>query len=227
MASLLTRRRILDQTLFDPHFASVSLLLTGEGNDGSTFFLDRSRRRHVFTVNGTSRISTDQSIFPGASCFLGGFGNNIKIASSSAFGVSSTANFTVEGWFFAPSPSGGNKVAIDFRSSLTYVFGFGNGLTPYYFDSSDKYATASMTASTWNHVAWVRRGGNMHMYLNGTSVFTPTASSRFATAASLTVGTDDADSFSQPIYISNLRITNGVARYIDNFAVPDRPFPRG
>lgn len=220
------RRKTLDHGLFDPHFASVSLLLTGEGNDGSTFFLDRSRWQHTFTVNGDAQIKTDVKLFEGSSYYSGGNGNWINAASSSAFGFANR-DFTVEGWFYAPSPSAGNKVVIDFRSSQAYVFGFNAGVTPYYWDGSDKFSSESFSASTWNHVAWVRRSGNMHMYLNGLSVFTPTSSSINSSTASVRIGTDQSGNFAQPIYISNLRITNGVARYVTNFSPPQRPFPRG
>ena len=55
----------------DPNFSNVSLLIHVAGTDGSTTFTDSSSNALTVTPDG-AQISTVQSKFGGASCFLDG-----------------------------------------------------------------------------------------------------------------------------------------------------------
>ena len=43
----------------DEYFNDVSLLLYGDGTNGSTAIVDSSKNGHAITVNGDAQISTD------------------------------------------------------------------------------------------------------------------------------------------------------------------------
>ncbi|NDD68140.1 MAG: hypothetical protein EBZ29_01750, partial [Synechococcaceae bacterium WB9_4xC_028] len=51
----------------DPNYSNVSLLLNGNGTNGSTAFADSSSYSHTVTPVGNAQISTAQSKFGGAS----------------------------------------------------------------------------------------------------------------------------------------------------------------
>ena len=51
----------------DPNFANVSLLLHGDGTNGSQTILDSSSTPKTVTVVGNTQISTAQSAFSGGS----------------------------------------------------------------------------------------------------------------------------------------------------------------
>jgi len=59
----------------DPNYSSVSLLLNGNGTNGSTTFTDSSVNNHTITRNGNAQISTTQSKFGGSSMYFDGNGD--------------------------------------------------------------------------------------------------------------------------------------------------------
>jgi hypothetical protein len=86
-----------------------------------------------------------------------------------------------------------------------------------------------LTAATWQHVALVRNGQNIQIYLNGVaqgSAYTTTASttSLMTTYTLNQIGTYNTGFHSLNGYIDDLRITNGVARYTANFTPTSSPF---
>jgi hypothetical protein len=56
----------------DPQFGSVSLLLHGDGTNGSTTITDNSPTPKTVTAVGNAQISTAQSKFGGASILFDG-----------------------------------------------------------------------------------------------------------------------------------------------------------
>jgi hypothetical protein len=80
----------------------------------------------------------------------------------------------------------------------------------------------TVTANTWNHVAFVRSGTSCVAYLNGTSVVTGTVSGALASSSQkLAIGSftsDGSDLFTG--YIDDFRFTRGQARYTSNFTPP-------
>ena len=69
----------------DEYFNDVSLLLYGDGTNGSTAIVDSSSNAHAITVNGDAQISTAQSKFGGASMYFDGTGDYITAPSDSSF----------------------------------------------------------------------------------------------------------------------------------------------
>ena len=82
----------------DPFFANVSLLLHGDGTNGSTTIVDSSPSPKTVTAVGDAKISTAQSKFGGASIGFDGSGDSLAApASISHFG---TGDFTIELWIY-------------------------------------------------------------------------------------------------------------------------------
>ena len=59
----------------DEYFGDVSLLLYGDGTNGSTAIVDSSSINHAIGVNGNAQISTTQSKFGGSSMYFDGYGD--------------------------------------------------------------------------------------------------------------------------------------------------------
>src|SRR5690554_1699309 len=92
----------------DPYFASVVLLLHGDGTDGSTTITDNSGSAHSPTVNGNSQIDTAESQFGGASVLFDGSGDYLEYADSADWDFG-TGDFTVEFWMRRNAwPTSGN-----------------------------------------------------------------------------------------------------------------------
>ena len=91
--------------------------------------------------------------------------------------------------------------------------------------------TDTFTANTWNHFAVVYDSvaRQMRIFLNGLAGTTATleAASNYSIANNqqLKIGTYSDGFFDFSTYIDDFRITQGVARYINNFTPPQRQFP--
>jgi hypothetical protein len=81
----------------DPFFPNVSLLLHGDGANGSTTIIDSSPSPKTVTAVGNAQISTAQSRFSGASIAFDEDGDYLQVPRSSAFDFG-TGNFTIEAW---------------------------------------------------------------------------------------------------------------------------------
>ena len=82
--------------------------------------------------------------------------------------------------------------------------------------------TATYTTGTWYHIALVRSGTTNTLYVNGVSSASNSTSPTWPTTPSIGVGRlyNDNTSYTLTGYISDLRITNGFARYTANFTPP-------
>jgi hypothetical protein len=89
----------------DPNFADVSLLLHGDGTNGSTTITDNSPSPKTVTAFNSAAISTDQSRFGGSSLFfpggsITGTSHRLESASNANFQFGS-GDFTIELWLNA------------------------------------------------------------------------------------------------------------------------------
>ena len=239
----------------DEYYDSVSLLLYGNGTNGSTTITDNSPSPKTVTAVGNAQISTAQSKFGGASIAFDGNGDYATAPISSDFEFG-TGDFTVEGFVYVNSFSGIQKyvnLASIGRGALGGVPLVTNGWTLrfestqiifYRYDGSVETTIARSTTvstGTWHHIAVSRVGTNLRIFLNGTQVgateTNSTAYNKIATGGSqdLHIGRFLSGDITQqaPLpyssflngYIDDLRITKGVARYTSNFTPPTAPFP--
>jgi hypothetical protein len=230
----------LSQAPTDPDFANVSLLLHGDGTNGSTTIVDNSPSPKTVTAVGNAQISTAQSKFGGASIAFNG-SNYLTVPSNSAFDFG-TGNFTVEAWVRLNSLGSSNGYP-----GARWIVGWGPVAANLGFDfaigstnlilSLNNFAAPTinvphnMLINTWYHVAGVRSGIQVFAFIDGAIVGSATIS------AELTASTNQngiAVSAAEPVgatsgnwngNIDELRITKGIARYTANFTPPTAPFP--
>jgi hypothetical protein len=81
----------------DPNFANVSLLLYGNGINGSTSIIDSSPSPKTVTAFGNAQISTAQSKFGGSSIAFDGTGDYLTVPDNDNFALGN-GNFTIECW---------------------------------------------------------------------------------------------------------------------------------
>jgi hypothetical protein len=224
----------------DPNFAFNSLLLHGDGTNGSTTITDSSGSPKVVTAVGNAQISTAQSKFGGASIAFDGTGDYLTVPSTGTPGDFGAGDFTVELWTFLVSRINsfpclvGNYTAFAAGSFALFAgHGSASGGTTKYQLALNGTGFPSINAGTiiynaWAHIAVVRSGSTISLYLNGTSVGSATSSANLTgTTGSLFIGTAGDGLAGGAIngYIDDLRITKGVARYTGNFTPPTAPFP--
>jgi len=233
-------------TNFDQYFFKNSLLLRGAGTNGSTEILDSSSNAHVVTANGNAQISTTESKFGGSSLYFDGSGDYLSVADNNDFELGS-GNFTLEAWVYLTGYSAnysGNYIAVILAkdsgsTGRSFTFAISGTASSWTSVSVTLFASTSplvlvgntgsfnFSLNTWYHVAAVRSGTSVRLYVNGNDVGGGTNSTNTAsTTTSLIIGAEDpfyqAQGFAYyfPGYIDDLRITKGVARYTANFTPP-------
>jgi hypothetical protein len=215
-----------EKTPVDPQFTSVSLLLHGNGTNGSTTITDSSRIPKTVTAVGNAQISTAQSKFGGSSMLFDGTGDWMQTPKSLDFAFG-TADYTIELWFYLLSGDP-NLRLVEFEGNadnLSCNISTSNSGTLSYFNgSTNTLSSAGLYAiNTWNHLALVRNSGTAKVYLGGTSVITQATTPNTTSPRILYIGGASSTTFNG--YIDDLRITKGVARYTANFTPPTTPFP--
>lgn len=219
----------------DPYFANVSLLLHGDGTNGSTTIIDSSSSPKTVTAVGNAQISTAQSKFGGSSLAFDGNGDFLRLQTGIADYSFGSGNFTVEAWVYRNNTTTG--VIFVGQSDLATAAGSGN---IFYVGSSnsDLYVgpvtygitSPSPPVGTWAHVAWCRNGGTFRSFLNGAIIGSRTDLGTLsinvgATTHPPAIGATNANYAPLNGYIDDLRITKGVARYTAAFTPPTAPFP--
>lgn len=219
----------------DPYASNVSLHLKMNGANGSTTFTDSSPNALAVTAVGNAQISTTQSKYGGASAYFDGTGDYLSIASSSYFNL--PADFTVECWF---NPSNGTNSQQVIAGKWT---GTGNvawtvvinpGLSQILLGTANSgnfvatltfTATSTITTNIWHHLAVVRSGSTVLVFLNGVQAGAGQTSTSNLTASdsnALTIGQFQGINYFTG-YIDELKITKGVARYTSAFTSPPIP----
>jgi hypothetical protein len=210
----------------DPNFASVSLLLYGNGINGSTVITDNSPSPKTVTAVGNAQISTAQSKFGGASIAFDGTGDYLDIVSSSVFDFGSN-NFTVEWWQKLSSTTTRYSI-LNWKTSDS-LLSVGNGIFQLFVSGGLNIAgnTGVTFTTDWQHIAFARSSGVITFYLDGISKSNNLANlmpGYVFPSSGIEIGRASSTSNLNG-YIDDLRITKGVARYTANFTPPTAAFP--
>ena len=222
----------------DPYCSQVSLLLHGDGANGSTTITDSSPTPKTVTAVGNAQISTVQSKFGGSSIAFDGSGDRLTIPQNTDFSFG-TGDLTVEFWAYksANGLNGYDAVFTSYRTASAPGFfvelSASRGFAVYARSGlSDLLCTATTTIndSSWHHWAACRSGATWYLFKDGIALSKGTdniGSTAITTTAfgHLVGSAQDTSFFDFNGYIDDLRITKGVARYTANFTPPTAPFP--
>jgi hypothetical protein len=235
MSLLINPYRFAAAGATDPNFSNVSLLLHGDGTNGSTTITDSSGSPKTVTAFGNAQISTARSKFGNASIAFDGTGDYLGLGTGNTAYQFGSGNWTVEGWIYRLNTN--SSVFLVGQSDLStptgsgYVFYVGPDNSSVYVGSSAfSIASPNPSANQWAHVAYVRNGGVFSSYLNGSLVASRSnlgslSINNGATTFQASIGGFADGNVVLNGYIDDLRVTKGVARYTANFTPPTSPFP--
>lgn len=224
----------------DPYFDYVSLLLHGDGPNGSTVFTDYSPRTKTVTPIANAKISTTASLFGGSSMQFDGNTDRLEIAHHVDFNLD--ADYTIEvagrlsgvslgtcmiskGWSTVIPPyllyANSSNTKLSFYSSS-------NGSS---YDILSNFTVRNApSTNVFYRLAICRQGNDYSFYADGIRTATGTSSlTPVSNTEPLYIGGDPTTANATFLgFLEELRITKGIARYsgasytIDNFAFPDR-----
>jgi hypothetical protein len=182
------------------------------------------RAKKSITAVGNAQVSTAQSKFGGASAYFDGTDDQL-IATGD---FSQAGDCTFECWFRPNRVTGiqilmaiGNenpeRAAVYLDGTALKYDTYGGGGTPK-FTCSGTYSS-----STWYHLAVVRSGTTVRVYIDGTSVGTGTKSGTLGNANNIHFGSITADANDYQGWIDEMRVSN-TARYTATFTPSTTPF---
>jgi len=212
----------------DPYYNNVSLLLHGDGANGSTTITDSSLSPKTVTAFGNAQITTSQSKFGGSSISFDGNGDYLVIPDSVDFTL--PGDFTIEMWLRLTAYDTLGTSLLKKQNNGWEFYITNNGTI--YFNANGSIVICAATAAfsvgtSWRHIAFTSAGTNKRLFLDGVllaTAFNSTIPS--AVSGDLWVGkyTSTEAAYDLNGQIDELRITKGIARYTANFTPPIAPF---
>ena len=223
-----------DTAISDPFWQSVVMRQLVQDTDFSN-------SAHTLTINGTPTFEGGVKPYGQAS---NGFDNtgteNITASDSADFDLGS-GDFTLECWVYFPTDPGTNAPYFLSQWDATsnergWRFLLRNNNLQFGYttdgtlgDITEIDASWNPSATTWYHVAAVRDGTTVRLFVDGTQIGTGSISTDtvFNSSALFAIGApDDTGDTLHAVNICETRITKGVARYdADGYTVPAIPMP--
>jgi hypothetical protein len=227
----------------DPQFNYVSLLLNDTGTNGqqNNTFLDSSSNNFTITRNGTPTQGSVTPYWPDGqwSNYFSGSTQYLSFPGTVNQNLIGNGNFTIECWAYSTGTSFNQTLMthtdlssgrgygwnLRFESNYNIKFYVGSGTA----GSDNEFLTATstgITSNTWNHIAIVRNGAMVYVYVNGVQKGSAAMPAVYDLTGRVSAqiaqrGTSLPEPF--PGYISNARIVNGTALYTSNFTPSTTP----
>lgn len=189
---------------------------------------------HPFTVSGGVAVSTAQSKWGGSSLLFPGGADYLTSPDSPDWSLGA-GDFTIECQVYFNALIGLETLLAQWSTTPGFsgwVWRFDNAVPRLSFYSSPDGVSTSSSAQVnwapatgqWYHLAAVRSGGNMTMFVNGiqTGISQPLAAT-FDPATPLTVGAHSTGGWPFNGHLDEVRISK-TARYTANFTPPSAPW---
>lgn len=208
----------------DEHFRAVSLLLRMAGESGSTMFSDSSATPKAVTAYGDAKITTAQTDPFGRTegvAYFDGYGDYCGVFFEGF--PTGSGDVTVE-CFLKPEATGGTRV---FASQPSAGFNFellNDGTLGLYLYGPNTYRSGgNVPNGSWSHVAFTKQGDIFRLFVRGMLVSTTTQAMSFS-GPTTKIGVSPEVTMPYRGWMSNFRVTKGVARYTANFTPSTLPF---
>lgn len=224
----------------DPYYEEVLLLLKFEGTNGDTTTTDSSTYEHTvsLTGSGTTISNTEVGMDNSSTNIQGNTGvvDGGWSVTGSPLSQNDSDDYTIEWWMYVDYEPTTTEGVIDITDHARCTLDtFGRlSCTAYSPTIGVRFlgtSINSITEFTWHHVAMVRDGQTLRLYLNGVQESTdtlPAADSLIGSATDGTSGTVtigyDGNGGHNDVYLDEVRWTHGTCRYTNgtSFTPPSR-----
>ena len=197
---------------------NTSLLFSGT----NASIIDKSQTAQTLTLNGDTKSSTTQSKYLSSSMYFDGTGDYVSVANHDSLNFGS-GDFTVEAWINTTTKVNYQSIVGKWDNtngywlhveSTGYVIGGLDGAT--YLQGSVDVADGN-----WHHIAMTRSGTTVRIFVDGTLDSSATQNNTATNTSELRIGSLSSTYARYFVgYISDVRITKGLARYTANFTPP-------
>ncbi|KKM97598.1 hypothetical protein LCGC14_1166400 [marine sediment metagenome] len=205
----------------------TKLMLHCDGADTSTVFTDSSISAHTFTAQDNAQIDTAQYKFGNSCGLFDGTDDYIESDDHTDWNLGGTGggnNFTIDFWVRFNDKDVYSTLLSTYDSDGWIFERIPNGTFALFDGSWSNINPGLLVNNTWYHVALVRSGTNIKLYLNGL-------------AQGAGYGDKDMNNDGNKIYIGGtpggdylngwmeeVRISKGIARWTTNFTPPTTPY---
>lgn len=208
---------------------SGTSLLTCQSNR----FIDNSTNAFTITKNGDTSVQRFSPFSPGStystsviggSGYFDGTGDYLSLPSTGPL-TPGSGDFTIEFWYNTPvTPAGyinlfsygptGNNLRLFLYTTNSFTLFTGSTL--------NITSTSNVNiVNAWNHIAVVRSGTTLTLYVNGVNVGSATGAAIY-NSGTLQIGYESGQTLYTG-YISNFRVVPGTAVYTTAFTPPTAP----
>jgi len=212
---------------------------------------DQSDSQHTIIhtgvgATGNPQYSTVESKFGGSSIYFDGAGDDVYISwptlepGANEDFIFTSGDFTIDLWVY-PSPKanyrrlvgyGADQPGWDSITGWHWIFGIQNdGTIDFQYqitgNTSQSVSTVvTITDNTWTHLAAVRTGSTIYVFVNGIiratktsapDMILPSNGKNFCVA---TYSGETADTYRYIGYMDELRVSKGIARWTTDFTLP-------
>ena len=215
----------------DTNFDNVVLLLDG------TSTVDKSSAITSLTNNGVAVNQNSQSHPYASGALLFDGTDDLTISTENYNLYLGTDDWTIEGWFRTTNLTGTNTI-LEYRASGSdngagkmFIGVLSNGQAGIYENTvyQAQSSIGSITTNTWYHLAFVRSGGTVYVFVDGSLADSGTLSSSTVNILSPNnrpiIGGYTGGGANWIGEWADFRITKGVARYTSSFTAPTSAFP--
>jgi len=215
----------------DDDFASVVLLLDGDGTSGdaNNTFTDSSTNGYTVTESGSVVQGSFSPYNDNWSNYFDGV-NDYLITETAAPAIG-TDDFTIEFWYNGGAQPASYPCIIGTLDAFSATgawrvqthdnnvnrFQFTSAITNYIF------TTTNYNDGVWRHFAVTREGTNLRGFVNGVQQGSTQTMSDSFTSIKILMMSQLRDGGDQEGYVSNARVVNGTALYTSDFTPPTAP----
>jgi len=194
--------------------------------------VDATGKNNLETV-GNSGVQTTVIKYGNGSMYFDGTSDYLLRPYSDLLNINS-GDFTIEAWVYPTVNKTFSTVAAMWGTAQqSWIFDINNGVAGFAWQANsisvNFLEAGSVSLNVWSHLAVTRQANTFRLFVNGNSTASLPSSNNSLTTSFSVGAYDNGASGNFAGYISNLRITKGVARYTSNFNtnLPPGPFPLG
>lgn len=198
-------------------------LLHFEGTDGSTTITDESGKTWI--TNGSAQLSLAQKKFGDSSLYTNQY--SYIETSDVSDAILGNNDFTIDLWCYMTSNGYMYQNIFTFDPKFSIWIGSYNGNAEVILGNGSTWDVYLHTdvplLNSWHHLALVRSGGKYILFVDGINKAESTAVRSFTGMTKMLLGYDNHGEQYWRGYIDEFRLSNGIARWTENFTPPDSP----